>query len=154
MKQNRTMSQEDAYKILGNGTYGVLSMSSKDGIPYGIPVNYFYVPEENAIFFHCFIKGRKLDYLTENNRVSFTVVGSEKIIQERLITHYDSVVLSGTASLITENEEKTRRLEQLCRILTPAMFGKTDAVIKQHLPAVTIVRIDILELTGKRNRDE
>ncbi|MDF2988655.1 MAG: putative flavin-nucleotide-binding protein [Eubacterium sp.] len=154
MKPNRKMSQEDAYKLLKEGKYGVLSMSTKDGIPYGVPLNYFFVPEENALYIHCFIKGRKLDYLKENNLVSFVVIGKEEIIPESFVTHYDSIILTGAASLITDSEEKTKRLIQLCQALAPASVERRDEVIKKQLSAVTIIKVDVKEITGKRNRDE
>jgi nitroimidazol reductase NimA-like FMN-containing flavoprotein (pyridoxamine 5'-phosphate oxidase superfamily) len=47
----RQMSEADAIQILQTGKYGVLSTSTLDGIPYGVPLNYFYVQEDNAIYF-------------------------------------------------------------------------------------------------------
>ncbi len=132
----------------------MLSVAAKDGAPYGVPLNYFYIPEENALYFHCFIKGRKLDYLKENNRVSFTVIGKEEIIPDRFVTHYESVVLTGKASIITDPEEKVKRLLQLCQALAPEAIERRDEVINKQLSAVAIVKIEIQEITGKRNRDE
>lgn len=154
MKPNRKMTQEEAYKILKRGKYGVLSMSTKEGSPYGVPINYFYIPKDNALYFHCFIKGRKVDYLKENNRVSFVVVGDNEIIPERFVTHYESVIVTGLAHFITDRAEKTKRLIQLCQTLAPESVERRDEVIKKELSAVMIVRIDILEISGKRNRDE
>lgn len=113
MKSSRKMTQEEAYKILKEGKDGILSMSTKEGTPYGVPINYFYIPQENALYFHCFIKGRKVDYLKENNRVSFVVVGDKEIIPERFVTHYKSVIVTGLACFITDRAEKTKRLIQL-----------------------------------------
>lgn len=152
MIPSRGMIQEEAYKILKEGTFGVLSMSTKDGTPYGVPLNYFYAPEENAIFFHCLIKGKKLEYLKENNRASFVIISNEKIIPERFTTHYESVILTGKAHLITDSEEKRKRLIQLCQALTPESIERRDEVIEKKLVAVTIVKIEIDEITGKRNR--
>ena len=154
MKPSRKMAQEEAYKILKEGKYGVLSMSTKEGFPYGVPINYFYIPAENALYFHCFIKGRKVDYLKENNRVSFVVVGDKEIIPERFVTHYESVIVTGLAHFITDRAEKTKRLIQLCQALAPESTKRRDEVIEKELSAVMIVKVDILEINGKRNRDE
>lgn len=154
MTPRRSTTEEEAYRILQAGKYGVLSMSTPDGEPYGVPLNYFYVPQENAIFFHCFLKGRKLDMLKENNRVSFAVIAYEEIVQERYVTHYDSVIVTGTATLITEPEEKSKRLVQLCQVLAPTAVERRDEVIRKQLAAVTIVKISIDQITGKRNRDD
>lgn len=141
MNPSRRMSQEDACKLLKQGKYGVLSLAGKEGTPYGIPLNYFYVPEERSIYFHCFIKGRKMDYMKENNRVSFVVIGGEKIVPEKFVTHYDSVMVTGEASFITNKEEKIKRLLQLCQVLAPEAVERRDEVIEKQLPAVAIVKL-------------
>lgn len=153
-KPSRRMPREDAVNLLKEGTYGVLSVATKEGIPYGVPINYFYVPEENAIYFHSLIRGRKLDFLKENNQVSFVVVANEKIMPERFVTHYDSVMLTGRASFLTDDGEKVKRLVQLCQALAPEATERRNAVIQKQLSAVAIVKIEIEEITGKRNRDE
>lgn len=154
MKPDRGLPESEALQILQNGTYGVLSTCSLAGVPYGVPVNYVYVPAERAIYFHCFVAGRKLDNLRENDRVSFVVVGEQQIMPERFVTHYTSVLVEGHAALIVDPEEKTKRLLQLCQALVPTALARRDQVIRQQLAAVNIVRISVNSVTGKRNRDD
>lgn len=154
MNPRRVMPQEEAIQVLQKGKYGIMSIATPDGEPYGVPLNYFYLPEEQAIYFHCFVKGRKLNILKENNRVSFAVIGQETIMPERFVTHYDSVIATGTASFITDPQEKTKRLIQLCDILAPGVLDRRDEVIRKQLAAVTIVKISVEQITGKKNRDD
>jgi len=154
IKPERSISPAEARRILREGRYGVLSTVSQDGVPYGVPVNYFYVEADQAIYFHCFLRGRKLDNIRENPLVSFVVVGSEQIVPERFVTHYESVIVSGRATLITDDHEKARKLVQLCEALVPASLERRDQVIRQQLAAVTIVKIAIAEISGKRNQDD
>jgi nitroimidazol reductase NimA-like FMN-containing flavoprotein (pyridoxamine 5'-phosphate oxidase superfamily) len=153
IRPDRRMSEADAVQILKEGKYGVLSTATLEGIPYGVPLNYFYVEEDNALYFHCFIRGRKLDYIKENSRVSFVVIGKENLVAERFVTHYESVIVTGRAILITEEEEKIKKLIQLCEILAPSVLERRDEVIKKQLSAVTIVKIEVDEISGKRNQD-
>ncbi len=153
MKPTRRMPHEDAVNILKNGKFGVLSTVSEDGTPYGVPINYYYVEEEHAVYFHCAVKGRKIENINANSRVSFAVIGEEEIIEERFTTHYASVIVSGTATLITDNAEKEKRLYQLCNALTPNSITRRKEVIQKSLPAVMIIKLEISEITGKRNRD-
>ena len=90
----RYISSEEALNLLKHGT---LCTASADGIPYGVPVNYYYDEEEQAVVFHRAVKGRKLDNIRTNSRVCFVVVGDERIIEERYTTHYGSVVAEGEA---------------------------------------------------------
>ncbi|MBE6742965.1 MAG: pyridoxamine 5'-phosphate oxidase family protein [Ruminococcaceae bacterium] len=154
MRPSRRMSQEYAVQLLREGTYGVLSIATSQGEPYGVPLNYYYLPEEQAIFFHCFVKGRKIDTIKENDRVSFVVIGRETIMPERFVTHYDSVMVEGRAEIITDPEEKTKRLLQLCDTLAPGVLERRDEVIRRQLPAVSIIKIHVEKISGKRNRDD
>ncbi|MDU7337496.1 MAG: pyridoxamine 5'-phosphate oxidase family protein [Clostridium sp.] len=154
MRPSRRMSQEEAEQLLHEGTHGVLSVATKQGEPYGVPLNYFYMPEEQAIYFHCFVKGRKIEYLKENDRVAFVVIGKETVMPERFVTHYDSVMVEGHAEIISDPEEKTKRLIQLCDIFAPGVLERRDEVIRRQLPAVSIVKIHVEKLTGKKNRDD
>ena len=152
-RPERAMSEQDALAVLKSSEYGVLSTCSVEGIPYGVPVNYYYSQEENAIYFHCANNGRKLDNITANNLVSFVVVGSQIIIPERYTTHYDSAIVAGRARIIDHEQEKKSILIQLCEVLTPSAIERRDEVIQKYFNAVTIVKIDIDSVTGKRNRD-
>jgi len=149
---DRAMTNEDALKQLEEGHLGVLSTADAKGIPYGVPLNYCFVREENAIFFHCAIKGRKIDDIRANQYVSFAVVGKNRIIQEKLTTYYESVIVSGRAAFVEDDDEKALRFDQLCGHLTPDAEWRQDGSCR-FLNAVAIIRIDIDSISGKRNGD-
>jgi nitroimidazol reductase NimA-like FMN-containing flavoprotein (pyridoxamine 5'-phosphate oxidase superfamily) len=151
-RSERAMSEADALALLIKEQVGVLSTASADGAPYGVPLNYCFVREDNAIFFHCALKGRKIDDIRSNPHVSFTVVGRNRIIPERLTTYYESVIVSGRASFVDDEEEKERRFDQLCGHLTPDVEWRVDGGCK-FLKAVAVVRIDIEGISGKKNGD-
>lgn len=150
-RPERRISDEDARALLKKQTYGVLSMAGEDGAPYGVPLNYFYAEAENALYFHCAKSGRKIDAISRESRVSFTVVGRAAIDIPQYTTLYESVIAEGRASIVQGDDEKRLRLGQLCEALTPAA-PRRDAVIEQYLAAVTIVRVDIARISGKANR--
>lgn len=103
------MSEEKAYEILQRQSYGVLSVADKQATPYGVPLNYFYVKEDEALYFHGLVKGRKTDYLRENNKAAFVIVDMQKVMPEYFVTHYDSVMVEGTITFIEDEEEKEKR---------------------------------------------
>jgi uncharacterized protein len=149
-RKDREISLEEAKVLLHKGRWGVLSTET-GGVPYGVPVNYYYSREENAIFIHCAKEGKKLDNINKNSRVSFVVVTDEKIIPEKFTSLYSSVIISGRASFVNEDAGKTQRLKELCDVLTPGDPEATKDTIKKYLPHTAIVRIDIEEISGKRN---
>ena len=52
-RAERMVSQGEARRLLDSSSYGVLSLVSPDGQPYGVPVNHVYVPQDNAVYIHC-----------------------------------------------------------------------------------------------------
>lgn len=151
-RKDRAMDESQAMKLLEELQLGVLCTAAADGTPYGVPVNYCYVRDDNALFFHCANEGRKMDNIQSNARVSFTVTGKNRIIPEKLTTYYESVIVSGTASLVQDAEEKALRLGQLCRQLSPGVDWRGDADCS-HLARTAVVRIDIDSISGKKNGD-
>jgi len=141
----RLLNDEEARRVLRSGQFGVLSMLSPEKTPYGVPLNYYYDEEENALFFHCALTGRKLDCIAAHNEVCFTVVTHAEINAPRLTTYYESVIVTGTAELVTDVEEKKTRLAGLCRALTPSVGAETC----KSLPRTAVVRVSIESVTGK-----
>ncbi|MCI8497328.1 MAG: pyridoxamine 5'-phosphate oxidase family protein [Clostridiales bacterium] len=148
------MATEEALKLLRTGKHGTLCTVSADGVPYGVPVNYYYDEEDQAIVFHCAVKGRKLDNIRANSRVCFIVVGEERIMEERYTTHYESVMVEGNAEIVDEPAEMERLLRRLCDALCPSETKRREEVIHKFLPAVRMVKVHIQSVSGKRNRDE
>lgn len=150
---DRHMSDEDAVQVVLNGKYGVLSTASKDAEPYGVAVNYVYVPGDNALYFHCQLKGRKISNMKENDRVSLFVIGREEIVPERFITHYESAIVTGRASFISDKAEKREKILLICNKFAPDSLERRDAVIDKYIATFYICKIDIESITGKRNND-
>ncbi len=147
MRRERLLPDSEARAILKKGEYGVMSVIAPDGIPYGVPLNYYYDDAEDALFFHCATRGHKLDSICHNSRVSFTVVTRAEIDAPNLTTLYESAVATGLASFVPTDEEKKLRLQGLCRALTPSVSADTCS----SLPHTAVVRISIETVTGKRN---
>lgn len=149
LRQDRNMKAEEAKHELLKGKWGVLSTCA-DGIPYGVPLNYYYSPEDNALFFHCAKKGRKLDNLIVNNNVSFTVVTEASIIEEKFTSLYRSVIVTGHASIVRNDDDKLKRFKDLCSALAPSFINDIN-ISSGCFQAAEIVRIDISNINCKGN---
>lgn len=153
-RPERAISREQALEILQRCNYGILSTADAQGTPYGVPLNYCYLPEENCIFFHCAKKGKKLFNIAENPRVSFVVIGYEHIVPHRYITHYESAILTGHACLVEDDAERRQKLRILSERLASDAPERREQVIEQYFAAVHICKVYIDDITGKRNRDD
>ncbi|MEI6102111.1 MAG: pyridoxamine 5'-phosphate oxidase family protein [Eubacteriales bacterium] len=88
--------------------------------------------------------------MNANSKVSFTVVGFEKVIPSKTTTHYESAIAFGNAQVVSDETQKIEKLKILCQ-----KYGSgadvTDAAIAKYLHATAVVAIHIQKVTGKRN---
>lgn len=145
-KAERQMNNDEAARLLETSEYGVLSTVGKDGQPLGTPLN--YIVKDNAVYFHCAREGHKLDNIMNNNNVSFTVVGKTKVLQEKFSTEYESVIVSGRANFV-HGEEKIEVLKAIIYKYSPDFIGEGMAYIERAADKTCVVRIEILNMTGK-----
>lgn len=109
-RRDRAITKDEALSILNSAEYGVLSTASVEALPYGIPLSFCYI--NGCIYFHCAMEGRKIDNLESNENVSFCAVGKTEIMSSKFGTKYESVILSGVATEVF-NDEKQLALEGL-----------------------------------------
>lgn len=146
--KEKQMTHEEALKILDNSEVGLLSTVDKEGQPYGTPLNYVFI--NNSIYFHCALNGHKLDNISENNRICFTVIGKSQVVAKNFTAHYESVIVFGKAVLVDETE-KVQVLQEVVRKYSPDYFPQGDKVIEKFKDKCHVVKINISHVTGKKN---
>ena len=152
-RTDRQMPLERSMELLASGEYGVLSVVDGDGLPYGIPLNYYFSREDNAIYFHTAKEGRKMEALLANPQVHFVVIPRNEIAQDLYTTHYESVMAQGVASILEDPEEVREQLHRLCRHLVPDALYRLEEVIDKY-STVAVVKIALTQVTGKWNREQ
>ncbi len=148
-RADRATSAEEARSLLESAEYGVLSMCSAAGLPYGVPLNFALAG--NSLYFHCAPEGRKIDLLRANPRVSFCVVGSTEVLPEQFGTKYESVVAAGTVEELAA-EEKRQGLILLVRKYSPNHVREGLEYIDRHIDKTRVFRIRLDSITGKARR--
>lgn len=122
-----------------------LGMTGADG-PYVVPVNFGY--DGRAIWVHCAEAGHKLDLLAQDPRVCFEACTDVRIVPGRQCgwgARFRSVVGFGTATLVTEADEKAHGLG----VLIAQYSGQPEVVPVDKARGVAVLRIDITVMTGK-----
>ncbi len=154
-KSDRAMSEERTRALLVSGSVGVLGTVGADGYPYAVPLSYVADDDGGFVYFHCAGEGQKLDNLLREPRVSFCVVGeNEPARNGEFTTYYESVIAFGRADVVDGDEEKRGALRRLMEKYTPGHGARAEAAIESGLKAVTIVRIQIEHLTGKKRQQD
>lgn len=143
---------------LSNAEYGTLALSDKN-TPYSIPVN--FVHDEDIIYFHGSIGGRKMKILKENPKVSFSIVENFSIIASYFSSDeglacpatqfFKSIIIDGEVSIVQEKREKIKALTLLMQKLQPEGGYKTfdDFLYEKMLNATAVLRIDIKNIRAK-----
>lgn len=144
-------SESQAKEIIEKGDYGVLSTTSVDGYPYGVPMSYWY--KDGAIYFHCAKEGHKLDNIKTDNRVSFCVVGKNEVLPGDFTANYESAVVFGKAYEVTGSEKEEAMLEMVKKF-SPDFMEQGKEGIKRADAKMSVYKIVTELITGKIKNTE
>jgi hypothetical protein len=145
-RKDRSISQEEAWRILREGEYGVLSTVSADGQPYGVPLNYCVM--DNAVYFHSALQGHKLDNMAANDRVCFCVVGNTYVLSDEFATVYESAMAFGRAEEAVD-AEKRAALEALLDKYSQDSREQGLQYLEKMYGRAKVFRINVEALSGK-----
>lgn len=148
-RKDREISPEEAIEILEVAEYGVLSTVDKDGQPYGVPLSYVY--KDHAIYFHCAVAGQKLDNITDNAKVSFSVVGRTTVLPESFGTLYESVLVFGIAREV-HDAERHQALVWLLEKYCSEFINRGLEYIELKDKATKVIKVEIRQISGKARR--
>ncbi len=141
------ISHEECVKILTEEKRGVLSVNGDDGYPYGMPINFWYDSDADRIYFHCAKAGHKLDAMTRDDKVCFTVYNSG--YQKEDWSYYvTSVIVFGRAKVMTDESEMREKIKKFGMKYYPTE-PEVDEEIRKDFPRVNMVEITIEHMTGK-----
>lgn len=171
-RKDREMSREFGLKIIDKARFGVLSMVSEDGMPYGVPLS--IVRDGNTLYFHSARAGRKVKTLAGNPGVSITFVGevdvpglytkevldeivkqeskSELLTSNVFTTEFESVIVTGGVRLVEDEQERLKGMRLICEKFTPAKMDYFDAAVKFGLGVTAIYAVEIEGIETKRKK--
>ena len=149
-REDRRLDDAAAMALLQRGEYGILSTCDSNHQPYGVPVN--YVVMDDHIFFHCATEGRKLENIIVNSQVSFCVVGATQILPEKFSTRYESVIVTGSASIVEDPVLRKNALRALIVKYAPDHIPAGETYIDKLFDRTAVVRISIDHQSGKARK--
>ena len=146
-RKDRELSRERALAITDKCAYSVLATVNPDGSPYCIPLN--MIREGELLYFHSALEGHKIDNIRNKSRVCICCVGDLRELQGVFSIGYESAIINGSASEITDREEKIHALALISKRYTPDNMAAFDEAIKRQLDVTGIWKIHIDEISGK-----
>ena len=146
-RKDKEIGTDEAINLLTNCEYGVLSTVGNDGQPYGVPLNYTY--KDNCIYFHCALKGHKIDNIDDNPKVSFCTVGNTEVLPSEFSTNYVSAVAFGIASEV-QGTERYNALVLLLEKFSPEFIEEGKKYIEKLDKVTKVIKIQIQHISGKK----
>jgi len=145
--------REQMEGLLREALVGCLATVGPDGSPYITPLHFVFY--QGRIYFHCALKGRKLDNIRTTPRVCFEVHELIKIVRSQrgcdFSTRYRSVLVFGRARSVPDGDEKIAVLTALAEKYAGGQAVEPPTPKKAK--GTEVIEIAIEEVTGKRNVD-
>ena len=135
---------------------GRVASIDENGFPQIIPMNFVFL--DDAVYMHSHVRGEKLDNISRNNKVGFEADRELEFLPSYFEdphnasladTLYISVVIKGTASFVSDREEKTLALNGLMKKYQPE--GRYDPIRSDMrvLDAVSVIKVTTQTIHGK-----
>ncbi len=144
-------NRKELIEIIKKGKFTSIAMCRNDE-PYIVTLSYGYDENKNSLYFHSALKGLKLDIIHKNPMVCATVIEDRGYVPDQCEQHYRSVVFWGKMYVVEKLDEKKYGLDILLNHLEkdPKPIKKRNVQDDSKYDKVTILRLDIEEITGKK----
>lgn len=149
-RQDRQLSNQEAWTLLNENDHGILSVIGDEGWPYAVPMN--YILSQGALYLHGAREGHKLDAIARDDRVCFTVVAQAQLVPDHITTCYESVVVFGRASLVEDTGQRQAILRQFTFGLGQVSQETGQRYMEKLGARTALIRIEPQHITAKANR--
>ncbi len=151
-RTDRELSKEETLEILNRAEYGVLSLTDKEGLPYGVPVSFAYA--DGAVWIHGTAgESYKKECIRHSGEACFTCVSDTEVLPSKFSTKYASAIAFGNAHIVDNDADKRKGLEALIDKYSPGFRDAGLRYIDGAIAKTDVIRFDITEITGKSRRD-
>lgn len=131
--------------------------SARDGQPFLNPTTFWFDEDRHQIIFHSNVAGRIRSNMENSPKVCFEASELGKLLPSNVALEfslqYRSVIVFGTAHLVSDPEEARRVLYGLIRKYFPLMTPGREfrEITDKELRATSVYAIQIEEWSGKEN---
>ena len=145
------MTKDKMEDLLNRTATCSLAMLNEEGTPYVIPMHHVY--HNGFIYMHGLPKGKKINNIKADPHVSITAYEMQDLLLDPddkacdTNTKYESVILSGMATLVDDIDLKREALMEVVKKYTPHLSGTT--LPENMVRGTAVIQVEILEMTGK-----
>lgn len=149
-RARQKLPQDEAWRLLREGSEGVLSLVDAEGLPYGVPLNYVLVGE--TLYFHSALAGRKIDAIASCDRASFCVLCDTTVVPAEFTTYFCSVIAEGRMRVVEDAEEKRSTLFAL-GLKYNDDAAACEAEMASGIDRCVMLALEIEHVSGKEGRE-
>lgn len=146
------LSREDCLELLQREKRGVLSLIGDEGYPYGVPLDFWYNPQNGCLYFHCAPEGHKIDAMDRCDKVSFCVCSQGEPIEGDWALKFRSVIVFGRLSRVEDPKNIRQALTALAEKFTDDQaYIQKEIQTYAHRVQCLVLRPE--QITGKQIRE-
>ena len=150
------MDANFALEVLDKAPYITVCFTRPDGSPYGVPLSLART-DDRTFYFHCAMKGDKLDCIAANPVVALSAVSrctpTVGPKDGSFTLQYKSAMAVGKAEMVTNRGEKIEALRVISQRFLPNHMDAFDSAIARSLDRTAVVKITLTTPpTGKRKQ--
>ena len=127
LRQKQQISERECVEVLKNEPRGVLSVLGDEDYPYGFPINQYYCEEDGKLYFHCGMKGHKIDAMRRHDKASFCVYDQGYRKDGEWALNIRSVIVFGRIEFIEDKE----RIYAIARKLSYKFTNDEDYIDRE-----------------------
>ncbi|MBO8456140.1 MAG: pyridoxamine 5'-phosphate oxidase family protein [Bacteroidetes bacterium] len=143
-KKSREMDSTWALETMRRAPYISVGFIRPDGSPYVVPLS-LACTDDMTWYFHCALEGEKLDAIAANPQVSLSAVSrctpTVGPKDGSFTLQYRSAYASGTAEIVTSDEEKIAALRAISQRFLPQHMDAFEQAVARSLGRTAVVRI-------------
>jgi len=149
-RKNQALDALLCREILQKTENGVLALLGDEEYPYAVPLN--HVMMDGKLYFHCAVKGHKVDAIKRCSKASYCVVAEDEVDAQNLSTRFRSVIAFGQVRMVEEMQTKKRALQAIAERFAPDNMAAAMKEIDDSLSATGIIELTIEHLSGKESK--
>ena len=147
-RKDRERDEKFAIGVIDRAPYGVMALVDEQGEPYAVQLSLVRIG--CCLYFHSAFEGKKVEIIRNNPKACVTFADNVIPAKDQFTTGYDSAIVKGTVSEVTDDAEKTEVLRQLSQHYCPANMERFEEAVKKSLKITAIFKISMDEVTGKQ----
>ncbi|MBQ8517697.1 MAG: pyridoxamine 5'-phosphate oxidase family protein [Akkermansia sp.] len=150
-RRDRQLDESSARRLLAEAEFGVLCMQALPGGGYGVPLHFVW-DGIDRVYLHCAPEGYKLRCLAAEPRACLLITGKNHILEKAFSTAYESLLLHGEVSPVTDEEEKYSALRAFLQKYTPESGERGEHFLQHTASRTVVLQFLIRTVSGKTNR--